>query len=77
MSATENRLTPRAYAVVLILRRVREIRRRIADYEEERDELPDPLFASQIRVALEQTIVELLRAARYLTTTDMSEEDPG
>jgi hypothetical protein len=73
MSDTENALTPRALAVALLSEECARIRNRIEEHKTyARD--TGALFHSRIIVFLEQTLVEVKRAAVYLENTDMSEE---
>jgi hypothetical protein len=57
----QNAITPRQFAVLLILREVSEMKTRLKDAEYHSD--PTDLFRSRISVWLEQSIVELERAA--------------
>lgn len=73
MAEAPNVLIPRQLAVLHIMRQLRELTEQVEQYEADND--MTVLFHSQARVFLRQTIEELRRAADYLRTTDMADEE--
>jgi len=69
-----NAITPRQFAVLLMLREISELKKRLSDAEFHAD--PGELFRSRIRVWLEQSIVELERAAAWLRDHDEADDEP-
>jgi hypothetical protein len=69
MTDTPNQITPRHFAVLLILREIREVRRRLDDDAAVPAD-PGDLFRSQLRVWLLRTLEELQRAAQFLEDND-------
>lgn len=68
-----NQLTPRQLAVAFIAERIAQLRVSI-DAQQAETRGPEDYFRSATRVFLEQTLVELRRAARHIQAVDMADD---